>query len=114
MEAGSGAAKSRGKKGDSRPAAEEEENPKGRGSVLLARKSGELCGGWSELLRGRRKWGNGEAAEGKKKIKNRGGAGGFFFLGLEIGLGLGCFFVFFLMFPKLTPLPKKISVAWYL
>jgi len=73
MEAGSGATKSRGRKGDSRPAAEEEENPKGRGSVLLARKSGELCGGWSELLRGRRKWGNGEAAEGKKKIKNRGG-----------------------------------------
>ena len=73
MEAGSGAAKSRGRKGDSRPAAEEEENPKGRGSVLLARKSGELCGGWSELLWGRRKWGNGEAAEGKKKIKNRGG-----------------------------------------
>ena len=46
MEAGSGAAKSRGRKGGLRPAAEEEENPKGRGSVLLARKSGELCGGW--------------------------------------------------------------------
>jgi hypothetical protein len=37
MEAGSGAAKSKGRKGGSRPAAEEEENPKGRGSVLLAR-----------------------------------------------------------------------------
>jgi hypothetical protein len=53
---------------------------------------------------GRRKkgWRRGRslAAEGKKKIKNR-GAGGFFFLGLEIGLG--CFFCIFSYVSKIDP-----------
>ena len=35
---------------------------------------------------------------GEEKIQSMEGAGDFFFLGLEIGLGLGCFFVFFLCF----------------
>ena len=66
----------------------EEGRQRGTGGVVEGRKDG--AGGEVRLLRGRRK-------------SKTGGAGGFFFLGLEIGLGLGCFFVFFLMFPKLTP-----------
>jgi hypothetical protein len=60
-----------------------------------------LCGG---LDYGRLSLVEGEEARNEEeKIQSLEGAGGFFFLGLEIGLGLGCFFCIFLMFPKLTP-----------
>jgi hypothetical protein len=52
-----------------------------------------LCGG---LDYGRLSLVEGEEARNEEeKIQSLEGAGGFFFLGLEIGLGLGCFFVFF-------------------
>ena len=101
-----------------RPAAEEEENPKGRGSVLLARKSGELCGGWfgprkreiEKCMGAAVVWFRGVSdSVGEDKILNRGGAA---VLEKKMGLGLGIF-VFFSDVVKITP-PSKISVAWYL
>ena len=75
--------------------------------MLLARKSGELCGGWSELLRGRRKWGNGEAAEGKKKIKNRGGGRRLLLFGVRDRFSFR-FRVCFLYFSDVSKLPPPL------
>jgi len=47
---------------------------------------------------------------GEEKIQSLEGAGGFFFLGLEISLGLGCF-LYFSDFFKIDPPLWKFSVA---
>jgi len=101
-----------------RPAAEEEENPKGRGSVLLARKSGELCGGWfgprkreiEKCMGAAVIWFRGVSdSVGEDKILNRGGGGGS---REKEGFRVRYFLYFFLMLSKLPPLKNQCSLVF--